>query len=1222
MGFLSYIAESLIAPNLTGYFLSKGLTNREENKLVNEIKDKVIEFNRKYDDKEVDSSYFVDFLEQKDITNDIITRVFNTYKSSGEDYSELAKKLSYEAVEFVNIKKDKFNHPHVKNKYDFENYFYDLFKILIDFRESLLNTKDKSMLSIMDESIGKSEEKVISTINERLGENYLLEEKIKDIDFIIDKGLYGSALETISELFETMGDISKEQRVKLLYQKAKIYVNTDQIEKIDDIKRRIQHNCPNSKFIDEIDYLIGCINKDEKIVVSAIKKLKDKGESEVQLLLKESNFKLYIEDFDAVKGLVLDEYGNIKSDLKNEASVFSQLGLINLFGNEFEKAALYFDEALKVKYSIHDDYHSNIAKAFIFGMNLSKSSFNISEDIKKKAIEICNNLERTYYFIKDSSKEIRLQHWCQYLSIMGIYDTELAIEKFKEIDSDLVYEYQIHIVMSEIYFFNEDYKNAMNYYKSIWDKESTFLIRMLYCCEKLNDWVEIEKIFRKNIDRLFDKQGIVLFYKIRLFDKLNKVEDVKKLIVNEGKNYKCSSWFVKNILEFSYDKDMDDIYDIFLDYVLKLSEKIELDERVNLGITLYNHKKYNILRELISNSIRVDDRALELYLLSYGEVNRHNDQFYELQEIVNSFYNNGNRSKYLLQVKFYIEFFTKRYNDSINSILEYKNNHGDDIFYKINLIQCITLGGLDYDASEEVKKLLETNELKNHIIVSQYFAYKGRWDDAKSLLKNAYYRYEDQIKEEELIGFLSIHFNNIYQERGAVEYDQICDNSTSILKDDNGNIKNISIHTNDEIVEENGEFKFESINFKSSSDYSLMLKAIGKKGNKVELDGVEYTVLEILDIHTYLFRYFLQKMQDDYPNNKAIITISGETIEEMIDKITGYMQESTVGIKKKLDNYNFGIMTGTPISYLSGKDTSRYLSTIYFLLNNEEQCLYSTYSNSVDKGNKYVITISSLVILNLLGYLDRIKSISDKLFIPPSIKTFVRRGISDAIKYDSVVSIAFLDDNNKLVMEESSEESKEFIRKFWTQILMAIKDFKEVNPGVINTEYYDKSHEFIDISEFEAISISSDEEAVLVCDDLFISKVGNSINNNINIINIIELLYKEEIITIDELIKLLNDLTKKKYINCINHYMLFDIYIYLLNSYNTPNITDIYLQVSEIFENLFDSNLGINNNYLYSNFIELVTINKKINLVLYKLLEKPLGFKPFNELLSSIMHKN
>ncbi|MDR6717392.1 PIN domain-containing protein [Paenibacillus sp. 2003] len=1217
MSFLSYIAGTLIAPNFAGYLISEGLTNREEKKLIQEIDEKVSAFNRKFDDTEVDSNYFVEFLEQGNVRDSIIDRVFHAYKTSKKEYNSLSKGLAKETIEFVNLKKDKHKHPHIKRPDDFEDYFTKLFSVLVDFRESILSIKEKAVISIIDESIVKSEENIIKNIKEQLGDDYLLEQKINEIGFLIDKGLYDTAIEAITEILDTIGNVSKEQRAKLLYQKARIYIETGAIEKSISIRKSIEHIYPESDFINEIDYWLECNNQNYNLVSAAIQNLRNKGTEENKLILKESNYHLQTGDFDSVIQLLMDDEKNIKPILHNEANAYSQLGFVSLFRNQFEDSVSYFSKALEIKYNISYDYHKIIAKANIFGKSLS-GRYEINEENKETARDIYNDLERTYYFVKNRSKEMRLQHWMHYLSLMGVDNLKIAIEKYKDIDKDLINDEQICIVMSEIFFLFEDYENAANFYENFWSKQSLFLVRLLYCYSKLDKWELIEKIFEQNIEPLYDSQGVILNYKVQLFEKKSEPEEAKHLIFRNIEKYKDSPWLIEKGLEFLYKYEFLDEYTELLGYVTGLSEKIELNEKLNLAKTLNNHGQFEMVREVLGRSILVDNEALELYLYSYGEVNPKSEIFSELKQLVMTFYLNGNRIKYLLQVKFYIELLTERYVLAMESLSEYRNLHKEDSFYQVNLIQCITLGALNNDATKEAKELLNTVELWNHIIVAQYYAYKGRWKDAKSVLRNSYYTYTEQIKEDEIAGFVRIYLSNIHQDNSVVDYSQVCDDSVVLLEDSEKKILNVIIHSNDGIITEDGEKKFGCVNLKSTSDESFILKATGKRGSLIKFNGQEYTVLEVLDIDTYFFRYFLQKIQDEYPENKTIIPISGETTEEMIEKTMVYMRAGNEVTKSKLNLYNSEVETGVPITYLSGKNVDKYLETIYFLMNNEDQGFYSVYSSIAPKGSKYVLTISSLVILNALGFLDRIKSISDRLYVTPSIKPFVRKGISDAIKYDAVVSTAFLDENNNFIMEESSEGTKVFKKTFWTQVLTLLNECNEIRPELLNTSIYDKIHEIVDISEFEAIAISTEESAVLVCDDLFIAKICNNVNNIIPVVNAISLLYEERLIDENELIKLVIELTEKKYLNCINHKMLFDIYIHLCRTQGTQEFDDLYEKVSKLFENLFGEQSKDYHAFLYKSFLDLVRKNNMMNGILYRLLQKPMGFKPYEELLVNV----
>ncbi|MRH42057.1 hypothetical protein GH741_05130 [Aquibacillus halophilus] len=81
--------------------------------------------------------------------------------------------------------------------------------------------------------------------------------------------------------------------------------------------------------------------------------------------------------------------------------------------------------------------------------------------------------------------------------------------------------------------------------------------------------------------------------------------------------------------------------------------------------------------------------------------------------------------------------------------------------------------------------------------------------------------------------------------------------------------------------------------------------------------------------------------------------------------------------------------------------------------------------------------------------------------------------------------------------------------------------------------------------------------------------------------------------------------------------MLFDIYSHLVKLYNTPDYDRLYIQVSEIFENLFSEQSRDYNGHLYRDFLDVVMSNNMMSRILYKLLQKPLGFRPYNELLAT-----
>lgn len=1197
MEIFSYVASSIIIPKLTDYIISLKIEDSKEKRLREEIRNTILVFNTKFVDSEVDSNFFVEYLQDNEVFTSISNQIFYSDNNSKEDNDKLIKKLVESSIIHVNVKRTQSNLPLVKNEAEFEEYFLEIFKILTDFRDSLLTIKDRAVLAILDDSVSASKNEIIETLDS-YNDTYLLDQQINQIELLINKGVYAEAYDSISLIFETVSNIHKNKRALLLYHKAKIYFETQQEHKLSNVQKVIQKLVPDSKYIDEIDYWIGHTNKDAGLVSNSIRNLRIKGESEWDLALKESSFQLSLHNFQGVRNILLDNEGNLKLELVNKYQAFSQLAMVSFLNNEFEQAVFYFDNALKIKYTMHSDYHKIISKAFMFFRDYALNKTN-KDLIQKKAQEIHKQLDTNAYYVKNHSKELRLQHWIVYLNALAIDDIKLAVEKIDNIDEDLILEESIIVVISEIYYFNEKFEQAIKYLEMIWDKDSILLIRLINSYKELNQWDKIESVFNRNITSLYDSEGVVLSYQIQLLGKIEKGKEGRDLILNHLEVYKNEPIFLKQALIFLREYNWIADYEIVKELILSLPETIEIEEKINLSNVLYGHKEYETIKKLLKSSIMNSNQALELYLHSFDL----NKEITDLEPIVNKVFVSGNRSKHLLRLKFLIELNTERFSDAMNSLSEYRTLYNEDTFYKINIVQCIVLGNFNYDATKEVKELVESDDLQNHIILAQYFAYKGRWSDAKNTLRNAYYSYSNQIGELETLGFLQVYFNNFHQDHSEVDFDHVRDDAVVILKKIRSNeIFNVCIHSNDGIVIENGEEKFNCYNFRSTSDESFMLKAIGKKNSCINFNNQECEVVDIIDIDTYFFRYFLRKMKYEYPNNQKIISISGENPKELIEEATVFLKENNKAITNSLELYNFKNGIGVPLTYLSGKDVDKYLDTIYFLMNDETQVFYSFYSKNVKKGSKYVFTISSLVILNSLGYLDKLNLISNQLYVSPSIKSFIRKGISSAIKYDAVVSTAFLDENNSFRMEESTETSKMFRKQFWTDILVSINRFNEIASPQINTSIYNKIYEFVDVSELEAIAISEKENAVLICDDLFISNLSNGISETTTI-NTISFLYSENIIDISELINLAINLTKKNYLNCINHDMLFEMYVHLLSVNRTNEFDLVYSRVSELFQALFSKHSIQNNLYLYQNFLGLVYGNEVNIEILLELLK-------------------
>lgn len=1215
MSILGYIAGTLIVPNLADYFISRGITSEVERKLMQKIEEEITEFNCFFEDKEVDSQYFVDFLESKNIKNSIFDRVFNSFDSVSIKYDDFAKIISKEAIEYVNAKKIDNGHPPVKDPEVFEKYFITLFNSLVKIRTSILNMSDKAFLSMIDDSIKDTQHILTEKIEQSIGNNILLNEKIINIESLIDKGHLSEAEEEISNIFESVNNISLEQRIKLLFYKVRIYIDTDEHEKIEALKNKIQSLDGETKYYYEIDYLMACKGNDLIGVNKAIQALKQLGVEDYKLQMKEVNYLVLQNDYKKAMEILINEDGEIKEIFIKEANAYYCLGVIYLNQGKFREAAETLDKAMKFKYNVAYEYNYITAKALSFFHEVRDSSI-FDNLTRERAKQLAKDYERVHYFIKDSELNIRLQHWCNYLHLRALMSPEDLLSKIDDIDKDLINTEQIVGMISEAHYLLEHYNEAIPYLEEVWSINPIILMRLCDCYKITNRWGKLAEILELAETRHFDEEGIIFFYMVEIDEKKGDITNAIKRIENQAERYRSKPWFIGRVIRFSIENEQPELTENYVDILRKYRATFSLNDRINLSRLLIKTNFKSFIRELLENDYRDSEEGIALYLNSFGEANPNNPLFTELKQIVINLYENGVKNESVLNRKFFLDFMMEKYLDAYMTIQEYGEKIGKDDFYHLNNVQTVIFGSIDDDVTSSAQYLMNTSDLQYHIMAAQYFSHNGSWEEAKKILLQAFYKFSDDISEEETSGFVRVYFMNVHHHNTKVNFENVYDNTVVILRNSDGVEKKYCIHSNEFLIESEGEEKFGCLNYTSSNDVSLILKAVGKVGDCIELTGENYEVIEVLDINTFYFRYFLNKLSTEYPDNKTVIKLSSQSPKDLLEKMKELIITRKNDSETRLSLYNFGIEIGTPISSVSGKDPERYLDTIQFLLNNENEKFYSSYSDELIPDQKYVLTISSLLIINELGYLERLNKIKENIYITDSVKSFVRKGIRDAIKNSQLKgSTAFIDDDSNLRLYENNDNDKKIRKVFWTRLLTSIAQFKEMKAQYYENHYYDIIHEIVDISEFDSIFLTSSIGGLLVTDDLFISKINVSIGAVKKNLNTIGLLYNENLIDINELIEVVKKLASKKVINCINHNMLFDIYSYLITQHGTEMFEELYSNIEDIFYNLFNEEVVEHHKELLERFRELVINENLITSLLYDLMRRPFKFISYDKLI-------
>ena len=1217
MGLLFTFAKDVLVGNFLGYLISCKIEKVKEKAIIQDIEEKIISFNRKYDDTVVDSNFFVEFISSTGVMEEIFNGVFASYKADTNSLSEEISNLTARTLHYINEKKRLIGYPIVKRGDVISEYYADMYNCLISIRDNLLGLSGQALAaSIVEGVVAKTSAEMDKAISANMDNSFLVDEKIQYIKQLLNAARYEVAEEEIENIFIGTSYIPQQQKINLLYYKAKIHLYFKDMAKVERVKSQITRLDDKNRYIFEIDYMVSWENNDEVAVDLALDKLKECGLEDEKIALRRSSLCLLNQDYGKALVILLNEEGELKTEFENDATSNYQLGIIKLNNGDFKKAVELLSRALEIEYNIAYDFNLVTARCISFFQDI-KGMVHPDNAAKIKAEELIKELNRTYYFIESGEKQFKEQYWNRYLSLLSIVSLEDAVNKYEEIEADIKNVNAVIAPHSESLYLLYRYKEAIPFLEKLYRLDTIFLIRLCNCYRQEEEWESLFTLLQGLNVGEFDEEGVIYFCLVEYWENKEKLDKAIETINGGLEIYDDKAFYLEQVLRFSKKYSLDLLMERISELILSNKDNLSLNERVQLSKVLYNVNKMHLIRQILDKDYESSHEAIDVYLASFGEPSTKSPDFSQHKSVVCELYDNGLRYESILRNKMYIEFNSERYKDAIKTLEDYKQHIGDDVFYHLNVVQCNLFGKLDTDASQNAYVLLGTEKIINHVMAAQYFSYKGRWGDAKGILLKAYYSMYKQIDQEAVSGFVRVFFMNRHIKE-KVNFEIASDDTVVVLKKDD-KIYNYAIHSNGYLIISNGEERFGCYNYSNSSYEGIYLKASAKVGRTINIEDDEYEVIEVLCIHNYLFRYFLNKLITDYPDNKTVIPIMTNDIDKLADEMKHFLKNGKHEAEYKLDSYNFGIKTSTPLSYLSEKDGNKLKSVIEMLIEDKSCLLYSSISDTITSDEKYVITLNSMLVIDKLGYLESLISISEKIYITSSTKLLLKNILHKTITQEEAVSsMAFYDDEYGIVMSERTEDEKDARRLFWARLLQVAEKFSEVEQVEVNTDIFDVLHEICEISEFESIQYAIDSGVTCVDDDLFISNILRGTSTDSNIVNGIGLLFYEDIIDVKELLNIVYMYSDKGWVNIINSDMLYKLYLHIVELNGGKEFDVEYSKLKAIFNNLFCGKQSQHHMGILELFRQRVIGDNKFTLIMYDLVQEPLGLVSSEEMMNQI----
>lgn len=293
----------------------------------------------------------------------------------------------------------------------------------------------------------------------------------------------------------------------------------------------------------------------------------------------------------------------------------------------------------------------------------------------------------------------------------------------------------------------------------------------------------------------------------------------------------------------------------------------------------------------------------------------------------------------------------------------------------------------------------------------------------------------------------------------------------------------------------------------------LYLKLQGSGLNQIlTIGNINYRIIEIKSRTQYAIGFIFKKI-GEHPEKfeGSIWVMTSEKIEDMIEKIR-VMTDRTEETETLLSLYHFKENElGLPIDILANGDYERYIDALNMLLNGKDQALYTglpTYEN--EENQKYIPTLSTLVLLSLMNFINVLEGIKSDLLLPRSYIDFFAERYSKAKEMSFLSSKKLVNINNQLAVIENDPHTE-----IWERIMdfciecktMEISDNERIEFSIgddINGEQFIAAAN-LHLIHLDAFVLAKKEHATLLCDDLFFRKMATySKIRNINFVSILQ----------------------------------------------------------------------------------------------------------------------
>lgn len=816
-------------------------------------------------------------------------------------------------------------------------------------------------------------------------------------------------------------------------------------------------------------------------------------------------------------------------------------------------------------------------------ISYSDQNKNKINKLYKEFIDIVNSFDSVFYISKDDLEKLKI---C-------VDKMKLFEEDFQEATEDGKIFYNNFFVLLlriDINLFIEKYESSPEYIKSVINNKYIYASSLFEVGRKDDALKIINEILEERDEEKYFIQ------KCHFYFLEGNIKELKKALASRSLKEEKTGIYGVFELEIIYSKEKNinkliklnkkyknkPLYHIRMaEMIFKINRKKEKEIQDNLKIAFQNIDGTNLVHVLkfIDTCAELNQKEYAIKLM----IDKNYDSYLIKSKLLNLLIYKENKSENeIKKIKQLIKDLENTNLININNVNatlalnEHKDLEAIDLFKK-----SYEENENIYVASNLISLILKNNDVRNIENLTKYIDTLKKSTKAEHymLISSAYMLLNDSEKaiENAYISMILAQNNNEFFMRFWVLHAQNNNKKQKTLKtvsnecviELQGNKKTLIIALDKNITNKFDIKNFHGVKFINDKDFEI--KILGKIiGEQVVYKNDNFKIIGIYNKYDFFLKLIFPKIG----TGPSFQLITSDDSEDPLKGIKEYLIEA-----KKSNDEHFRMYDlekndnniGLPLSSFVNNQDKTYRDIMMCLLfSDDDYKLYAGEINPISKNQKYVIDITSLVMLEQYDLLVKLKDYNNLFYVTQSTINTINKTFNYYLNNKKETLSVFVDKENELRKQELTEDDYRTLQEFWREVLEISSTLTIVN----HESTLDKNK--TEACQIDTLDYSIKNKCILISEDLVLKRLtyvmNNKTINSTNFLALTEWLCDN----VEEYLNIVKSLSKGKYIYCINELTLLKSLIY---SFENSNVQET---IFEIIENIFSTK------FLFYNYWEIV----------------------------------